>query len=57
MRKAVIFLAFLVLVYPRWATDQFVGTWKLNIAKSEFLSALLAALGYKALLRRMNLEP
>ena len=45
MLKAMIFLAILVLVEPMWASDLFVGTWELNIAKSEFPSTLLEALG------------
>jgi hypothetical protein len=28
-----------------WSSDPFVGTWELNVAKSEFPSALLKALG------------
>jgi len=45
MLKARIFLAILVLAEPMWASDPFVGTWELNIAKSEFPSTLLEALG------------
>ena len=45
MRKAMIFLPILMLAFPLWAMDPFVGTWELNVAKSEFPSALLEALG------------
>jgi hypothetical protein len=34
MRKAMLFLAVFGLVSSLWAADPFVGTWKVNIAKS-----------------------
>ena len=36
MRKAMFFLAVFGLIGSLWAADPTVGTWKLNIAKSEF---------------------
>jgi hypothetical protein len=41
MLKAMIFLAIIVLTEPMLASDPFVGTWELNIAKSEFPSTIL----------------
>jgi hypothetical protein len=34
MRKAMLFLAVFVVAGSLWAADSFVGTWKLNVAKS-----------------------
>ena len=45
MSKAMVFPAILMLACSLWAADPFVGTWELNVAKSEFPSALLEALG------------
>jgi hypothetical protein len=36
MRKAMLLLAVFGLVGSLWAADPFVGTWKLNVAKSKF---------------------
>jgi|WetSurSiteA1Bulk_404760.scaffolds.fasta_scaffold14695_5 hypothetical protein len=36
MRKAMLLLAVFGLVGMLWAADPFVGTWKLNVAKSRF---------------------
>ena len=46
MRK-VIFLLIIILSLPTtlWAADPFIGTWELNISKSRFTSAFLAAFG------------
>ena len=46
MRK-VIFLLFIILSFPSylWATDPFIGTWELNVSKSEFTPDLLKAFG------------
>ena len=35
MRNAMLFLAVFALVGSLWAEDPFVGTWKLNVAKSK----------------------
>jgi hypothetical protein len=35
MRKAMLFLAVFGLAVSVWAADPFVGTWKLNVAKSK----------------------
>jgi len=35
MRKTMLFLAVLGLAGSLWAADPFVGTWKLNLAKSK----------------------
>jgi hypothetical protein len=35
MKKAMLFLAVFALVGSLWAADPFVGTWKLNVAKSK----------------------
>lgn len=44
MRQALILWAVLGFAGPLWATDPFIGTWELNVAKSKFPSALLEAL-------------
>ena len=36
MRKAMLFLTVFALAASLWAADPFVGTWKLNLAKSRF---------------------
>ena len=36
MRKAMLLLAVFGLVGSLWAADPFVGTWKLNVAKSKY---------------------
>jgi hypothetical protein len=36
MRKAMLFVAVFGCVSLVWAADPFVGTWKLNVAKSKF---------------------
>jgi len=36
MRRSIIFLSVFVLIGSTWAADPFVGTWKLNAAKSQF---------------------
>lgn len=43
MRKAMLLLAVIGLAGLLWAADPIVGTWKLNVAKSRFASALGAA--------------
>ena len=45
MNKIFILLLVIPLTGSLWAADPFVGTWELNVAKSEFSSALLEALG------------
>jgi hypothetical protein len=44
MRKAMLLLAVFGLVGTVWAADPIIGTWKLNVAKSEFSPAYLAML-------------
>ena len=46
MRKT-IFLLISLLTFPStlWASDPFIGTWELNVAKSKFPAAFLEALG------------
>jgi hypothetical protein len=46
MRK-VILLPIIILFFPStlWASDPFIGTWELNVAKSKFPAAFLEALG------------
>jgi hypothetical protein len=46
MRKVIFLLiTFLSLPTTLWASDPFIGTWKLNVSKSRFTSAFLAAFG------------
>jgi hypothetical protein len=40
MRKAVLLLAVFGLVGALWAADPATGTWKLNLAKSKFVSGI-----------------
>lgn len=40
MRNAMLLLAVLGITGSLWAADPIIGTWKLNIAKSRFASAL-----------------
>ena len=42
MRKTILFLAILGLTGSLWAADPWVGTWKLNVAKSKFTPVMPA---------------
>jgi hypothetical protein len=45
MHRTILLLVVTCLPSSLWAADPFVGTWELNVAKSEFSLALLEALG------------
>jgi hypothetical protein len=47
MRKAMLLLAVLGLAGSLWAADPFVGTWKMNMAKSKIASGALKSFTMK----------